>query len=72
MWEGRREFDPTLPLNEPGIDPNEIRDRAIAIFSPKFTVSTRDALAAGKPVELSGQLQAWMTLEAAARLSAED
>ena len=26
----------------------------------------------GKPVELSGQLQAWMTLEAAARLSAED
>ena len=72
VWEGRREFDPTLPLNEPGIDPNEIRDRAVAIFSPKFTVSARDALAAGKPVELSGQLQAWMTLEAAAHLSVED
>ena len=37
LWEGRREFDPDLPMNEYGIDPNEIRGKALVQFSPRFT-----------------------------------
>lgn len=69
VWEGRREFDPDLPLNEPGINPNEIRERTVAVFSPKFTEQAHTALVPGAPVELSGQVQAWMVFEAAALLA---
>ena len=69
LWEGRREFDPNLPMNELGIDPNEIRGKALVQFSPRFTQATSEALKPGAPVELSTQLQAWTILEAAARLA---
>lgn len=69
LWEGRREFDPQLPMNELGIDPNEIRGQAVAVFSPVFTEQAHTALAPGVPVELSSQLQAWMILEASALLA---
>ena len=69
LWEGRREFDPNLPMNELGIDPNEIRGRALVQFSPRFTQATSEALKPGVPVEFSTQLQAWIILETAARLA---
>ena len=69
VWEGRREFDPELPLSEPGVNTSEIRGDAVAVFSPKFTEQAHTVLPAGTPVELSGQLQAWMVLEASALLT---
>ena len=69
LWEGRREFDPDLPLNEFGIDVNEIRGESIALFSPDVTAHTSESLVPGRAVELSSQLQAWMILEAAARIA---
>lgn len=68
FWEGRREFDPDLPLNEPGIDPSEIRGQAVVLFSPDVERHISDVLKPGQPVELSSQVQAWMSLEAAARI----
>ena len=68
FWEGRREFDPDLPLNEPGIDPSEIRGQAVVLFSPDVERHISDLLKPGQPVELSSQVQAWMSLEAAARI----
>ncbi|MDY6051217.1 MAG: glycoside hydrolase family 76 protein [Rothia sp. (in: high G+C Gram-positive bacteria)] len=68
FWDGRREFDPDLPLNEPGIDPTEIRGEAVALFSPDVTRHISQVLKPAQPVDLSTQLQAWMALEAAARV----
>ncbi|GGH65302.1 glycoside hydrolase family 76 protein [Rothia aerolata] len=68
LWEGRREFDPDLPLNEMGIDVNEIRGEAAVLFSTSSTLHSSETLKPGAPVELSSQLQAWMILEAAATL----
>ena len=70
LWEGRREFDPDLPLNEAGIDVNEIRGEAAVLFSPDVMKHSSETLRAGAPVELSSQLQAWMLLEASARVIA--
>ena len=69
LWEGRREFDPDLPMNEYGIDPNEIRGRAITQFSPHFTQPMSEVVKPGASVELSTQVQAWAILETAARLA---
>ncbi|MDO4898588.1 MAG: glycoside hydrolase family 76 protein [Rothia sp. (in: high G+C Gram-positive bacteria)] len=69
FWAGRREYDPDLPMNELGIDPNEIRGQAVALFSPNVEQHIAELVKPGQPVELSTQLQAWMALEAAARLS---
>ena len=69
LWEGRREFDPNLPMNELGIDPNEIRGKALVQFSPRFTEPMSKVVKPGAPVELSTQLQAWTIFETAARLA---
>lgn len=69
LWAGRREFDPDLPLNEPGVDVTEIRGRAVALFSPDAARHSSQTLGAGTRVELSSQVQAWTILEAAYRLS---
>lgn len=68
IWEGRREFDPDLPMSTPGIDPTSILGKAVALFSPDITRHVSDVLRPGAPAELSNQLTAWMTLEAAATL----
>lgn len=68
FWDGRREFDPDLPMNELGIDPTEIRGEAVALFSPDVTRHISEVLKPAQPVDLSTQLQAWMVLEAAARV----
>lgn len=68
LWDGRREFDPDLPMNELGIDPTEIRGEAVALFSPDVTRHISEVLKPAQPVDLSTQLQAWMALEAAARV----
>ncbi|MDO4917803.1 MAG: glycoside hydrolase family 76 protein [Rothia sp. (in: high G+C Gram-positive bacteria)] len=68
FWDGRREFDPDLPMNEVGIDPTEIRGEAVALFSPDVTRHISELLKPAQPVDLSTQLQAWMVLEAAARV----
>ncbi|WP_237201657.1 glycoside hydrolase family 76 protein [Rothia nasimurium] len=68
FWAGRREFDPDLPMNELGINPNEIRGEAVALFSPDVTRHISEVLKPAQPVDLSTQLQAWMVLEAAARV----
>lgn len=68
LWDGRREFDPDLPMNELGIDPTEIRGEAVALFSPDVTRHISEVLKPAQPVDLSTQLQAWMVLEAAARV----
>lgn len=68
LWDGRREFDPDLPMNELGINPNEIRGQAVALFSPNVEQHISDAVKPGTPLDLSTQIQAWMTLEAAARI----
>lgn len=69
FWEGRREFDPDLPMNELGIDPNEIRGQAVALFSPNIEQHISDAVKPGTPLDLSTQVQAWMVLEAAAKIA---
>lgn len=69
LWDGRREFDPDLPLNEFGVDVTEIRGESIALFSPDVTRHTSETLVPGRAIELSSQLQAWMILEAAARIA---
>lgn len=69
LWEGRREFDPDLPMNEYGIDPNEIRGKALVQFSPRFTEPMSKVVKPGAPVELSTQVQAWTIFETAARLA---
>ena len=69
LWEGRREFDPNLPMNEYGIDPNEIRGKALVQFSPRFTEPMSKVVKPGAPVELSTQVQAWTIFETAARLA---
>lgn len=68
LWDGRREFDPDLPLNERGIDVREIRGEPLVLFSTDITQHASDTLPAGAPVELSSQLQGWMMQEAAARV----
>lgn len=68
FWAGRREYDPDLPMNELGIDPNEIRGQAVALFSPSITQHISEVIKPGQPVDLSTQLQVWITLEAAARV----
>lgn len=68
LWDGRREFDPDLPMNEPGIDPTEIRGQAVALFSPQVDRHISDVLKPGQPVDLSTQVQAWTVLEAASRV----
>jgi predicted alpha-1,6-mannanase (GH76 family) len=68
LWSGRREYDPDLPLNEPGVDVSEIRGSAVAVFSPDAARHSSEALGAGAGVELSSQVQAWTILEAAWRL----
>lgn len=72
LWDGRREFDPDLPMSEPGIDPNEIRGQAVALFSPHVERHISDLLKPGQPVDLSTQIQAWTILEAAQRVFASD
>ncbi|OPZ53776.1 MAG: Glycosyl hydrolase family 76 [bacterium ADurb.BinA028] len=42
---------------------------SVAVFSPDPTVSAEQTQPRGIPLELSTQLQAWMTLEAAATLA---
>ncbi|MCT1368426.1 glycoside hydrolase family 76 protein [uncultured Kocuria sp.] len=69
LWAGRREFDPDLPLNEPGIDVTEIRGDSVALFSPDATRHSSETLGSGARVELSTQVQAWTILEAAYRLA---
>lgn len=71
LWEGRREFDPTLPMNEPHIDPTEIRNERVSIFSPEAIRPASEVLKPGAPVELSAQVGAWMIIEAAALLESE-
>lgn len=68
LWDGRREFDPDLPMNELGINPNEIRGQAVALFSPNVEQHISDTVKPGTPLDLSTQIQAWMILEAAARI----
>lgn len=68
LWDGRREFDPDLPMSEPGIDPTEIRGQAVALFSPHVDRHISDVLKPGQPVDLSTQVQAWTILEAAVRV----
>lgn len=69
LWDGRREFDPDLPLNELGVDVNEIRGQAVAVFSTDPGRAASETLGAGARVQLSAQVQAWTILEAAYRLS---
>lgn len=69
LWAGRREFDPDLPLNEPGIDVTEIRGQAVALFSPDATRHASRTLGVGVRAELSSQVMAWTFLEAAWRLA---
>lgn len=69
LWAGRREFDPDLPLNEPGVDVNEIRGESVVLFSPDATRHSSETLGSGARVELSTQIQAWTILEAAYRLA---
>ncbi|MCP3425802.1 hypothetical protein NBM05_07225 [Rothia sp. AR01] len=68
LWSGRREYDPDLPLNEIGVDVTEIRNSAVAVFSPDAARHCSDVLGAGVGAELSSQVQAWTILEAAWRL----
>lgn len=70
LWDGRREFDPDLPLNERGIDVSEIRGEPVVLFSTDIARHASETLPAGAPVQLSSQLQGWMMLEAAARVLA--
>ena len=56
-------------MNEYGIDPNEIRGKALVQFSPRFTEPMSKVVKPGAPVELSTQLQAWTIFETAARLA---
>ncbi|WP_129360487.1 glycoside hydrolase family 76 protein [Rothia uropygioeca] len=69
LWAGRREYDPDLPLNEPGVDVNEIRGDSVVLFSPDASRHSSETLGAGAKVELSSQIQAWTILEAAYRLA---
>lgn len=69
LWAGRREYDPDLPLNEPGIDVTEIRGESVVLFSPDATRHSAETLGTGAKVELSSQIQAWTILEAAHRLT---
>lgn len=69
LWAGRREFDPTLQVNQAGVNVNEIVGDAVALFSPTITEHASDALRPGASAELSSQLQAWMIFEAAATLA---
>lgn len=69
LWAGRREYDPDLPLNEPGIDVTEIRGNSVVLFSPDAVRHSSETLGAGAKVELSSQIQAWTILEAAYRLA---
>ncbi|ROZ65694.1 glycosidase [Kocuria soli] len=66
LWEGRREFDPELDFNDPQARPDP--ERMQVIFSPDPLKHANEAQPAGKTVELGTQIQAWTTLEAAARL----
>ncbi|WP_237233655.1 glycoside hydrolase family 76 protein [Rothia nasisuis] len=68
LWDGRREYDPELPMNEAGIDPSEIRGQAVALFSPDVSRHISEVVKPGQPIDLSTQVQAWMVLEAAARV----
>lgn len=70
MWEGRREFDPDLKLNQAGVNVNEIRGEAVVLFSTDVQRHASETLGAGVPVDLSTQLQGWMMQEAAARVLA--
>ncbi len=72
LWEGRREFDPQLPLNEPGIDVTEIRGQARVLFSSNVVEHSSVTLRPGAAIELAPQLQAWMILEAAAKILRQD
>ena len=49
LWDGRREFDPDLPMNELGIDPTEIRGEAVALFSPDVTRHISEVLKPAQP-----------------------
>lgn len=71
LWEGRREFDPDLPLNEDGIDVREVRGEPVVLFSTDISRHASETLGAGAPVELSSQLQGWMMMEAAAKVLAD-
>ncbi len=64
LWEGRqiRSFP-----NRSGMPPVPV-----AVFSPDPAVLADESQPPGIPVELSTQLQAWMTLEAAATLAGTD
>lgn len=70
LWEGRREFDPELPLNEYGIDVREVRGEPTVLFSTDIVRHASETLGVGTPVQLSSQLQGWMLLESAARVLA--
>lgn len=66
LWEGRREFDPDLDVNDPRAEPDPARVRTI--FSSDPLQSADRTQRVGAPVQLSGQVQAWTILEAAALL----
>lgn len=66
FWAGRREFDPDLDFNDPRAQPDPAR--VVAVFSPNPLEHADTAQPVGRTVELGTQVQAWTTLEAAARL----
>ena len=66
LWDGRREFDPGMDPHDPNARPEPRRVRAIFSSDPLQDADRTQRV--GAPVALSTQIQAWMTLEAAARL----
>lgn len=69
LWEGRREFDPTVDFSQPGVSADTVRGETVAVFSPEPARHANESQRPGAPVELGTQVQAWTILEAAARLA---
>lgn len=68
LWDGRREYDPGLDVQDHHAKPDP--DRVRAIFSTDPALAADATQRVGAPIELSGQIQAWTILEAAARTEA--
>lgn len=69
LWDGRREFDPSVDFSQPGVSANTVRGETVAMFSPDPARHANEAQRPGAPVELGTQVQAWTILEAAVRLA---
>lgn len=68
LWDGRREYDPGLDVQDHHAKPDPGRIRAIFSADPALSADATQRV--GASLELSAQIQAWTILEAAARMEA--